>query len=189
MLSGSGATQLSTSQEERAESMFRWSGKVNTKWVAGGVLLAFCLAALSAAVFRQQSSWQATSPPPPEWEKAIRVFGGGVDPPPPAPPAPRAERKLTDAEVESKWNEQMDAAQRELEVAQQIVMQKAGEVWEAAMQKLKRMWVEGDASRDADRLLLQREEVAPPPAGGYKPWLVQPDGSYKPPVAPAEPPL
>ena len=60
----------------------------------------------------------------------------------------------------------MDAAQRELEVAQQIVMQKAGEVWEAAMQKLKRMWVESDASRDADRLLLSARGGRP--AAGWR---------------------
>ena len=54
----------------------------------------------------------------------------------------------------------MDATQRELEAGQQIVEQKVLEVWEAAKQKLKRMWVESKAAKDADRLL-QREEESP----------------------------
>jgi len=67
------------------------------------------------------------------------------------PPVPKhhrpkpmaAERSLTDAEVEEKWNAQVDAAERGLATAKQG----ASDAWDAAKSKLKRMWIEGQKQK------------------------------------------
>ena len=99
--------------------MMNWWNGLDTlhKWVYGYLALTLAVGILGAAF----------------------VGPGESTPKPPKPPKPQAERTLTDAEVEAKWNEQLDAAKRGVNEAARGV----GDAWEAAKRKAKRTWIEG----------------------------------------------
>lgn len=72
----------------------------------------------------------------------IGVMGAVADaikPDQPAPPKPMAARKLTDAEVQAKWDAQMN----ELSRGTGSLSRQATDAWDAAKRKLKRAWIEG----------------------------------------------